>query len=393
MLVTHLITRLVIGGAQENTVATVLGLQEKPEFRTTLVSGPTRGSEGSLENEFQKHPGVLQVCPPLVRPVRPWSDLSALLQLTRAFQKTHPSIVHTHSSKAGIVGRWAAWFARVPVIIHTIHGPSFGPWQGSAANTIFRFVERQAGRITTHFISVAAAMTAQYREARIGHPSQYTRIFSGFNLRPFLEAKNDPLLRARFGISPDELVIGKIARLFDLKGHDDLFAIAPEFIRTFPNAKFLIIGGGPWEERFRTMARASGFENHFVFTGLVPPSQVPALTGIMDILVHLSLREGLPRALPQALAASKPVVAYDCDGAKEVCLEKKTGFLIPPRDLSLLKRQLEVLATQPELRAQFGKAGQNFVRENFAVEKMVEEIYRLYLVLLKKKGVSAGLAG
>src|SRR6476659_3219592 len=185
MLVTHVITRLVVGGAQENTVATVLGLQKRLELKTNLISGPTVGPEGSLEGEFEKFPGLLQICPPLVRPVRPWSDLRALLQLTRSFQITRPAIVHNANSKAGIIGRWAAWFARVPIIIHTIHGPSFGPWQSLMANVAFRTAERLAGKITTHFIAVANAMTAQSLDAGIGDPAKYTRIFSGFPLEPF----------------------------------------------------------------------------------------------------------------------------------------------------------------------------------------------------------------
>jgi glycosyltransferase involved in cell wall biosynthesis len=170
-----------------------------------------------------------------------------------------------------------------------------------------------------------------------------------------------------------------------LKGHDDLFAFAPDFIKKVPHVKFLIVGGGPWEDRFKTIVRDLKLERHFVFTGLVPPSEVPALTGIMDILVHLSLREGLARALPQALAAQKPIIAFDCDGAKEVCLDGQTGYLIPPRDLSFLTDRLYALATDHSRRMSFGKFGQSFVRENFAVEKMVESIYQLYMKLLASR--------
>ena len=130
-------------------------------------------------------------------------------------------------------------------------------------------------------------------------------------------------------------------------------------------------------------------ERHFIFTGLVPPAEVPALVGIMDALVHLSLREGLPRALPQALAAARPVVAYDCDGAGEVCLDGQTGFLIRPGDLPNLTRRLLQLAEQPQLRAQLGARGQAFVRENFAVEKMVADTHALYLQLAAARGLRA----
>ena len=183
------------------------------------------------------------------------------------------------------------------------------------------------------------------------------------------------------GIAPDDFVIGKIARLFKLKGHDDLFAIAPQLVRQNQKIKFLLVGDGEWRGRFENLAKTLGLEKNFIFTGLVSPSEVPRYVGIMDVLVHLSLREGLPRALPQALAAAKPVVACDCDGAREVCLENETGFLVQPGDLNKLTNRLLQLASDPALCKKLGKSGTDFVRENFAVEKMVDAIYNLYLKL------------
>jgi glycosyltransferase involved in cell wall biosynthesis len=378
MRVTHVITRLIVGGAQENTIASVLGLHKKPGLEVRLISGPTTGPEGSLESSFDKTPGLLSHVSTLVRPVNPLKDFAALRHLTRTFRQTRPDIVHTHSGKAGILGRLAAARAGVPIIIHTIHGPSFGTFQGQLANDIFRAAERRAARVTTHFVTVAGAMTQQYLAAGIGRPEQYTRVFSGFALEPFLNARSDPQLRARFGIQPDDIVIGKIARLFKLKGHDDLFAVAPKLVSECPQIKFLLVGDGEWRARFEQKARAIGLEKHFIFTGLVPPAEVPSLVGIMDIVVHLSLREGLPRALPQALAAARPVVAYDCDGAREVCFDNQTGFLIRAGHLNGLTERLLLLARDPTLREQFGRRGQQFVRENFSVERMVDALYNLY---------------
>jgi glycosyltransferase involved in cell wall biosynthesis len=240
--------------------------------------------------------------------------------------------------------------------------------------------------VTTHFVAVADAMKQQYLAAGIGRPGQFSRIFSGFAIEPFLAAKNDADRRARWRLGTNDVVVGKIARLFKLKGHDDLFAIAPELVRRCPRMKFLLVGDGPWRDRFQGLARAAGLEDHFVFTGLVPPSEVPALVGIMDLVVHLSRREGLPRALPQALAAARPVVACDCDGAREVCFDGTTGFLLPPGDLAGLGDRLLRLANDAQLREQFGRRGQAFVREHFAVERMVDALYRLYLNLAAERG-------
>jgi glycosyltransferase involved in cell wall biosynthesis len=381
MRVTHVITRLIIGGAQENTAYSVLGLKQKPGLQVDLLSGLSQGPEGSLENRFADFPGTLRIIPELVRPIRPWTDWRALHVLREIFRHERPDIVHTHSGKAGIVGRLAAGAAGVPIILHTIHGPSFGPFQGSLANLTFRYAEKRAARVTTHFVTVADAMKRQYLAAGIGREDQYTRIFSGFNLEPFLMASNDLALRAQFGLAPEDIVVGEIGRLVPLKGHDDLFAVAPALVQQYPTMKFLLVGDGPLRQRFDKQARALGLQKHFVFAGLVPPEAVARLVGIMDLVVHLSLREGLARALPQALAAARPIVAYDCDGAGEVCLENHTGFLVKPRDLVNLREKVLRLAGDPQLRAGMGQSGRQFVRERFPLQRMVDELHGLYLRL------------
>ncbi len=403
MRVTHVITRLIVGGAQENTIASVLGLRQKNGLEVDLISGPSTGPEGTLASSFEflvsSSPAPNQkpetrnqkliLVPELVRPVHPWKDFLARRRLEKIFRATRPELVHTHSGKAGILGRLAAARAGVPLIVHTIHGPSFGDFQSPPANFIFRAAERRAANVTTHFVSVADAMTQQYLAAGIGRPEQYTKIFSGFELAPFRATTNDSGLRTKLGIAPGDFVIGTIARLFKLKGHDDLFAVAPELVRRCSRTKFLWVGDGPWRQRFETKARALGLEKHFIFTGLVAPAEIPKFTGIMDVLAHLSLREGLPRALPMALAAAKPVVAYDCDGAREVCQENETGFLLPPGDLTMLAHRLAQIADDSALRERLGQRGREFVTPRFGVGKMVDDLHQLYLRLARKKGILA----
>jgi len=381
MRITHVITRLIVGGAQENTIASVLGLRHKPGLEVNLVAGPSLGPEGSLESLLSDYPGLLTTLPQLVRPLHPWKDGLALRRLTGYFRAHLPDIVHTHSGKAGILGRLAAVRARVPIIIHTIHGPSFGPFQSPLANSLFRAAERYAGKVTTHFVVVSAAMMEQYLDAGVGHPAQYTKIFSGFPLEPFLTATNDLHFRATLGIAADDIVIGKIARLCELKGHDQLLAITPSLASSCPRVRLLLVGDGPWRDRLKTQVRTLGLERRVIFAGLVPPAEVPRLLGIMDVLVHLSLREGLPRALPQALAAGRPVVAYDADGAREVCLDNETGFLLGSGDLPGLRERLLRLARDPGLRDRLGRCGQHFVRQRFSAQQMVDDLHRLYLRL------------
>ena len=381
MRVAHIITRLIVGGAQENTIASVLGLRRKPDLDVTLLSGPTTGPEGSLELEVAGVPGLHTLVPDLVRPVHPWKDARAFRQLTRLLRQRQPGIVHTHSGKAGILGRLAARRAHVPVIVHTIHGPSFGPFQGSLANAAFKTAERCAGRVTTHFVSVAEAMSRQYLAAGIGRSAQYTRIFSGFDLQPYLSAQPDPALRHRLGLAPGDFVVGKIARLFELKGHDDLIDVAPDLARRCPRIRFLVVGDGAWRGRLQQRVAALGLTRHFLFTGLVPSAAVPEHLALMDVLVHLSRREGLPRALPQAMATAKAVVAYDCDGAGEVCRENETGFLLAPGDRVGLADRILRLERDPELRDRLGWRGRELTRQWFPVQRMVDELHALYLRL------------
>jgi glycosyltransferase involved in cell wall biosynthesis len=378
MRVTHIITRLVVGGAQENTIATVLGLRQKPGVTVQLISGPTVGPEGSLEPVVAAIPGLLTIVPTLVRPVHPLKDWLALNHLTRLLREQKPDVVHTHSGKAGILGRIAAARAGVPVIIHHIHGPSFGPFQGALDNTVFTAVERYAARFTTHFICSAAAMTQLYLAAGIGRPENYTRVFSGFKLEPFLQAANDLSLRDQLHIPRDAFVIGKIARFFPLKGHDDLLKAFAKILPECPNAHLLLVGDGILRPQIERDVRERGWTDKITFTGLVPPEEVARYVGLMDCLAHLSTREALSRALPQALAAGKPVVAYDFDGANEICRDGTTGFLVKIGHENAAAERLLLLARDPQLRAQFGAAGQQCVRENFAVTDMVEKIYALY---------------
>lgn len=385
MRVTHIITRLVVGGAQENTIATVLGLRQKSGVTVQLISGPTIGPEGSLESKVAAIPNLLTIVPTLVRPVHPLKDWLALNHLTRLLREQKPDVVHTHSGKAGILGRIAAARAGVPVIIHHIHGPSFGPFQGALANTVFTVAERHAARCTTHFLCSAAAMTQLYLAAGIGRPENYTRIFSGFKIEPYLQATNDLQLRDQLRIPRDAFVIGKIARFFPLKGHDDLLKAFAKILPECPNAHLLLVGDGILRPQIEQEVRERGWTDKVTFTGLVPPEEVARYVGLMDCLAHLSTREALSRALPQALAAGKPVVAYDFDGANEICHDGVTGFIVKQGHENVAAERLLLLARDPQLCAQFGAAGQQYVRDNFAVTDMVENIYALYQRLLSAK--------
>ena len=331
----HVITRLIIGGAQENTVTTVLGLQKVNGIEVDLISGKEMGPEGRLDISGVKN---LIWIPSLVRNIRPIKDLITLVQLKNLFLKKKYDCIHTHSSKAGILGRLAAAWAKVPLIIHTVHGLPFDTYRNPLENFIFTFLEKWASRVTDHMVVVSESLKNEALRKGIGRPQIYTTIPSGMDLSVFLEnlsKKNE--MRQQFQIPKDAYVVGKIARLFPMKGHEDVLKIAPALVEKFPNLIFLFVGDGILKSKLETEIKTLGLEKHFIFTGLLKPGQIANCIATMDLLVHASYREGLPRVLVQALSAQVPAISYDIGGAKEVIQNGKNGYLIPAGNLPELQ--------------------------------------------------------
>ncbi len=384
MRICHVITRLIVGGAQENTLATCIGLLRRGH-EVDLVLGPQTGPEGSLYQRAETAGVPLITIDALRRAPYPLLDLRAGWALAALFRRRNYDVVHTHSGKAGFLGRLAACVAGVPIIVHTIHGPSFYRYQNPVGNWLFTWAERLAGEITTQFISVADAMSEQYQAAGIGQPNQYQTIHSGMDVKAFATARPDPTLAASLGIQPGDLVVGKVARLFRLKGHEYLIEAASHIVAREPRVKFLLVGDGIYRERFERRVTRLGLADHFIFVGLIPPAEIPRYLALMDVLVHLSLREGLPRTLPQALAVGKPVIAFDVDGAREVCLPQRTGVLLPPGDVDGLARAVTGLLRDPSTRHKMGEAGRALVMDEFGEDQMVDCIDNLYQRLAAHK--------
>jgi glycosyltransferase involved in cell wall biosynthesis len=195
-------------------------------------------------------------------------------------------------------------------------------------------------------------------------------------------------LRAELKIGSNDFVIGKISRLAPLKGHADLLDAFKTLLPQCPSARLLFVGDGALRPQLEARVREFGLNDRVIFTGLVPPGAVPRYLGIMDCLAHLSSREALSRALPQALAAGKPVVAYDFDGADEVCLEGQTGFLVRTGDVDAVADRLHRLAADAALRERLGLRGQELVKVEFDVDRMIDNLHRLYLKLARERGIA-----
>ncbi|MBX7071742.1 MAG: glycosyltransferase family 4 protein [Pirellulales bacterium] len=391
MRVAHIITRLILGGAQENTVYNCADLIHRHGDEVLLITGPPLGPEGSLI-ERAKAAGIpLAIVPQLRRAIHPLRDAVSYRQLKRLLRDYRPDVVHTHSAKAGVLGRIAARRAGVPVVVHGVHGAPWHPYQSAAARTLFQACERYAARSCDHFICVADAMRDLMVAEGIAPAERFTTIYSGMEVAPFLAADTQrDRVRAELGFAPEHVVIGKIARLFHLKGHDDVIAAAEQLVRSAPQARFLFVGDGVLAAELKQSIHRSGLDEYFRFTGLVPPERIPELIGAMDVLAHASLREGLARALPQALIAGKPVVTYDIDGAREVAIPGETGYLLSPRDVPGMARALLELAADPKLRERLGSEGRRRFADLFRHERMTEETRAIYERLLNAKRSRAG---
>lgn len=379
MRVAHVITRMIIGGAQENTLLNCLDLMRHYGDEVLLITGPALGPEGDLLS--QGRAGELPVCllPNLRRAIHPYRDWLASGEIRDALVRFKPDVVHTHSAKGGLLGRHVAWGLGIQAVVHTVHGAPFHPYQSAPARAFFRRCERWAAKRCHRMISVADAMTDLMVNAQVAPREKFITIYSGMDVEPFLNATSQrERIRSKYGFQQDDVVLGKIARLFHLKGHEDLITAAQRVVREQPCVKFLLVGDGILRESLQRRIGELGLDRHFVFTGLVAPGEVPGLIGAMDGLVHTSYREGLARALPQALIAGRPVVSYDVDGAREVTISGQTGYLVQPHDIEGLAEALLALARDPQRRIEMGREGQRRFTDQFRHETMTRRIRALY---------------
>ncbi len=378
MKILHVITRLIIGGAQENTILSVAGLRDRHGHDVTLATGPPEGPEGDLFAQTERMGLRVEVMPELVRAIRPRTDWKAYRRLRSVIRAERPDVVHTHSSKAGIVGRAAAWDERVPAVVHTIHGLPFGPSESAWRNRLYTGLERWAAERCHAIVSVCDAMTEQALAAGVGRPSQFLTIHSGMDVDAFLHpARPRDEVRRELGLEADAVAFATVARLFERKGHDDVLAVAPEVLRREPRARFVFIGDGVLRGALESEVARLGLSDAFRFTGLVPPGRIPELLNAVDAVIHPSLREGLARVLPQSLLTGRPAISYDVDGAREV-IGPETGVLLRPRDLKGLADAVVRLAGDAALRDRMGATGRARCERLFRHETMSDQLHSLY---------------
>jgi glycosyltransferase involved in cell wall biosynthesis len=408
--VLHVITRMVKGGAQENTLATAAGIHGAG-WESSLITGPAVGPEGTLEPECLAA-GVRTIhLPELVRELSPRQDQAAVRKLVALLRKERPHLVHTHTSKAGILGRLAARHARVPVILHTPHGHVFHSYESRLKTRLFIHAERFCAPMADRLIALTETEMEEHLELGIGRPEQWRVIHSGIDFAPFDAARElRASARASFGIPREATVLATVARLVPIKGHTYLIDAFARLGKEFPNLHLLLAGDGPLREALLRQARERGL--HILAHGAVnepvpPPSRahplsaqhptvhflglrrdVPQILAAADLFVLPSLNEGMGRVLVEAMAMELPCVASRVSGIPDVVDHDMTGLLVPSENPEALAKAIRCLLQDPGQAAAMGRRGREKVLPTFGVQRMLEQLERLYREVLLAKGLT-----
>ncbi len=390
MRICHIITRMILGGAQENTLLTCEGLHRRGHD-VTLIAGPETGPEGSLHKQAETAGFRFERLPALRRSVHPLNDWRAMKCLQGRLRELAPDIAHTHSSKAGILGRIAARRAGVPHIVHTIHGMSFNRTQPRAVQALYRGLERYCAGFSDRIITVADAMIEQAVAAGLAQREKFTTVYSGMRTEWFDPHRYDrERVRAGWGFPADAVVVATVARLFRNKGYELLLPAMAQAYSAEPRLRFVWIGDGAQRGDYLVELDRLGIRGAVHLTGLVPAEKVGEVLAGADMLAHASMWEGLPRAAVQALLMKKPVVSFAIDGAPEVVIPGRTGILVPLGDVAGLAQAVIDLARDPGMRERYGREGRSLCLERFDHERMVEAIEGVYRELCGRQTNRAG---
>lgn len=398
--VLHIITRMVRGGAQENTLANVARIHGDG-WESSLVTGPALGPEGSLEPECLAAGVRLIRVPDLVRELSPAHDLRALRELKAVIRRERPHVVHTHTSKAGILGRIAAAACRVPVVVHTPHGHVFHSYESGLKTRLFIGAERWCAGKADRLVALTENERREHLELGVGREAQWSTVHSGIDFAPFEAAPDSrETVRREWGVSPEAQVIGCVGRVVPIKGHQYLIEAFARAATGGADRHLVLVGDGELRDTLAERARAlslsvvahdkgekaSGAGPAVHFLGL--RKDVPRQMAGFDLFALASLNEGMGRVLVEAMAMRLPCVATRVSGIPDVVVQGETGLLVPARDAAALAVALRELLQEPDRARRMGEAGRQRAVPGFSVERMVESLENLYRGELERKGIT-----
>ena len=373
--VCHVITRLMVGGAQEAAVLACARV-DRGLFTSTLVAGTQTGAEGDLRPQADDLGVPTVAIPTLVREIAPAKDVRAARALRRLFREQEPDVVHTHSSKAGLLGRWAARRERVPVIVHTVHGWSFRDQMPRLVRATYVRLEQRAAGWCDRIVTVSECDREKGLAAGVGSPEQYATIREVNDLGPYEEhagKREDARRRLRLPVGPP--LVGTVGRFSEQKDPRTWLRAAALIARRRPDAYFVMIGDGSLRRETEGAAADLGLADRLVTTGL--RNDVPALLPALDVFLLTSRWEGLPLVLPQAMASAVPVVASDIDGNREIVRDRVNGLLVPASSPEAAASAVLEILGDAALREQFVAAGRRTIPE-FSLGQTIPRLEALY---------------
>ena len=381
--VLRVIARLNVGGPALHVSYLTSGLESRG-YQTTLVAGDVgRGEESMAFVAEREGVEVVQIAG-LSRELSPLRDAIAAVHLARLIRRLRPDVLHTHTAKAGAVGRVAALLAgrrRPRVVVHTFHGHVLRGYFGAAGSLVFRVIETALARITDSLVAVSPEVRDELVRLGVAPERKFTVIRLGIDLEPRVACDEDPAaIRARIGVAADRFVVGWFGRMTAVKRTDDLLDALAALRERGVDALLLLVGDGDDRERLERLAHGRGLARSVLFLGY--QEDVARWYAACDAIVLTSANEGTPVTLIESLAAGRPVVATRVGGVPDVVEEGVTGFLVRPGDTHAIAERLALLAADPERRRSMGAAGREQVLARYAVERLVDDVDRLYRALL-----------
>jgi glycosyltransferase involved in cell wall biosynthesis len=389
--VIHVITRFDKGGAAENTFLTVKGL-DSSRYEVILIRGlsyesnmgpsETRAVESSLEDAGSTGVKIFTI-PELVRRIDPFNDFKTVLKLIRIFREERPHIVHTHTSKSGILGRWAARLTGVPIIIHTPHGHVFWGYFNRWKTAVYIFLERLTASITNRIITLTEQEKKDHLRYHIADENKFTVIHSGVDLRKFSDTQvNAAEMKNKLGIAQGAFVVGTVGRLTPVKGQKYLIEAAAKILNKISEIGFVLLGDGELMNELKMQAASAGISDKVKFLGW--REDVAEVMSTFDLFVLPSLNEGMGKVLVEAMAAGKPIIASDIGGMSDLVIHGKNGLLISPMNSDALANSIELVLRNSRMRTNMGEEGQRLSQE-YDANSMISKIDCLYLQLLTLK--------
>lgn len=398
--VAHIITRQDKGGSAENTLLTVLGLN-KEKYDVTLIKGSTLESDMSDEERSANERDLKRAedsgvkiitVDELVRRISPLNDLKTFIKLFSIIKREKYHIVHTHTSKAGILGRWAAWLCKTPVIIHTPHGHIFYGYYGKFVTWIFKIIERITGLITDRIITLTDKEKQEHIDFKIAPPEKFVAIHSGVEVKKFFDVSSEDIKKVReeLNIPDDYLVVGTVGRLVEVKGHKYFIQAAHKIInslqssvlslQSYKGIKFMIVGDGPLILDLKRNTNLLGIADSVIFTGW--RNDVPVVMSTFDIFVLPSLNEGMGKVLVEAMLLKRPIIASRVGGIPDLIRDGENGILTSPASPDELSKAIVELIKSEDRRIKMGNSGRR-IAESYSDRVMVEKIESLYNLLIK----------